>query len=309
VEIIGGNYWWKLVMLTNRYHHNRWSLEQNLVISDPERPSRRSYLINMFIFGAISLLVGGMIYFVVDRHFLVHSSEFETLLDASDVAIIVNDHREHEAHGVLLPVDAPKDLLRTEKSNYAYVTLLCDNSGLANARVLAYGLKRAKAQFPLIIMTLPFATEGLEDLVSLGATIEKISMVPTPFKRSNGKRPSFQRLCKYSKIHAWSLTKYSKLVFLDPSLLVVQNFDEVFQYPEFSAVKVVGDEFNTGMFVLEPSTTTHQEMLNVYKLAPPNYFGEQGFLNWFFQNRTANVISTRYNTVLRQKVLFIRIYY
>lgn len=47
---------------------------------------------------------------------------------------------------------------------------------------------------------------------------------------------------------------------------------------------------------------THKEMLDTYLLSPPNYFGDQGFLNWFFQNRTTNVISARYNTVLRQKV-------
>lgn len=63
-------------------------------------------------------------------------------------------------------------------------------------------------------------------------------------------------------------------------------------------------------------------MLESYKRTPPNYLGEQGFLNWFFQNQTntsgsgsgtntdtntttntnTKVISARYNTVLKQKV-------
>ena len=53
--------------------------------------------------------------------------------------------------------------------------------------------------------------------------------------------------------------------------------------------------------MLEPSLTTHRQMLESYKTVPPNFHGEQGFLNWFFHNRTTQVISARYNTVLRQK--------
>ena len=64
----------------------------------------------------------------------------------------------------------------------------------------------------------------------------------------------------------------------------------------------MGDEFNTGIFVMQPSLQTHQEMLQSYTQSPPNYQGEEGFLNWFFHNRTTRVISARYNTVLRQKV-------
>jgi hypothetical protein len=77
--------------------------------------------------------------------------------------------------------------------------------------------------------------------------------------------------------------------------------DEVFQYDEFSAVKVIGDEFNTAVFVFKPSVDTHQDMLSQYMHAPPQYMGEQGFMNWYFLNRTSHVISSRYNTVVRQK--------
>lgn len=41
--------------------------------------------------------------------------------------------------------------------------------------------------------------------------------------------------------------------------------------------------------------------MSSYQHAPAHYRGEQGFFNWFFLNRTTNVISARYNTVLRLK--------
>ena len=76
----------------------------------------------------------------------------------------------------------------------------------------------------------------------------------------------------------------------------------MFQFPELSAVKIAGDELNTGIFVFEPNQSTFRDMLATYTQAPSYYMGEQGFLNWFFLNRTTQVISARYNTVVRLKV-------
>lgn len=214
-------------MLTNRHHYTRWSLEQNrevIVEGTPQTSHQKSRWIRrgiiFLLFMLVSIVITATIKYLEGRLFY-HSEEFKSLLDATEAAIIVQDHRENDAHGVLLPVEAPKAPPKITNHNYAYVTLLCDNSGLANARVLAYALKRVKSAFQLVVMTSQFATEGLDDLITLGAAIEKISLLPAPFKRANGKRASFQKTCKYSKIHAWSLTKYSKLVYLDLSLLIV----------------------------------------------------------------------------------------
>lgn len=39
-----------------------------------------------------------------------------------------------------------------------------------------------------------------------------------------------------------------------------------------------------------------------YTMTPSHYFGEQGFLNYYFLNRTSHTMSARYNTVVRLKV-------
>lgn len=226
--------------LINRHHPTRWSLEQNQPVQDnssaEKLPRRRINRNSFFKILAIFLLLALMtFYFLWNTSSL--SSEEEILLEAATGSIMVQEHRENEAHGVLLPVEAPSVAIKGDKNQkYAFVTLVCDNEGLPNARVLAYALKRVKTAFSLLVMTLPNVTEGLDDLIILGATIEKIAMVPVPFRRPNGKRISYQKACKYSKIQAWSLTNYTKLVFLDSSLLVV-NVPFPFSYQSSSLLE------------------------------------------------------------------------
>lgn len=144
-----------------------------------------------------------------------HAHDLEDLYGG---ALVINDHRDMEAHGVLAP--AKKWDYRPKQANYGYVSLLCDDSAIPQARVLAYALKKVKSEYPLVFMVLPFVTKT-EELVALGAEIEKVPMVPTPFMRANGKRPGFGNTCQYSKIHAWSMTRFEKATYIDTNLLVV----------------------------------------------------------------------------------------
>lgn len=132
--------------------------------------------------------------------------------------LIVEDRRECEAHGVLVPAKSWE--YKPSQAKYAYVSLLCDDSALPQARVLAHSIRKVKSEYPLVFMTLPYVTKT-DELLALGAEIEKIPLVQAPFTRPNGKRPAFATMCKYSKIHAWSLTRFEKAVFIDTNLLVV----------------------------------------------------------------------------------------
>lgn len=55
----------------------------------------------------------------------------------------------------------------------------------------------------------------------------------------------------YTKLHLWSLTQYSKLVYLDADTLVLKNIDELFLRKELTAVPDVlpADTFNSGLMV------------------------------------------------------------
>lgn len=136
-----------------------------------------------------------------------------------DDYLIVENHREMESHGVLLPTRNWKD--KPKNGKYAYISLICDDSAVPQARVLAYSWKRVRSEYPLVFLTLPFVQQA-DELLQLGAEIERIPTVPAAmFKRPNGKRPAWHKLCRYSKIHAWNMTRYEKATFIDTNLLLV----------------------------------------------------------------------------------------
>ena len=58
-----------------------------------------------------------------------------------------------------------------------------------------------------------------------------------------------------TKLHCWTLTQFSKCVFLDADTLVVANCDDLFDREEFSAAPDAGwpDCFNSGVFVFRPN--------------------------------------------------------
>lgn len=221
--------------------------------------------------------------------------------DNEGLHLYVQDHREHEAHGVLHSPDRNAKIVRDGR--FSYVTLMCDDSWLPQLRVLVYSWKRIKSPFPMVVLTLPWARESTMELQLMGATIKDVDYLEVPFKRKNGRKMSFEKACRYSKIHAWNLTEYERSVFLDPTMMIVQNIDELFHYSaDFSGVKIVGDEFNTSLFVFKPNAEVYKRMLDSYQQSPPEHRGEQGFLNWFFSGHQTKVISARYNTVVRLKV-------
>ena len=69
--------------------------------------------------------------------------------------------------------------------------------------------------------------------------------------------------CTFSKLRAWTLTQFTKCVFMDADTLVLQNVDELFEREELSAAPDVGwpDCFNTGVFVFKPSKKTYDDLL------------------------------------------------
>ena len=55
----------------------------------------------------------------------------------------------------------------------------------------------------------------------------------------------------WTKLNAWKLTEYAKMIFMDADMICVQNIDELFERDEISAVPDCGwpSIFNSGLFV------------------------------------------------------------
>ena len=85
----------------------------------------------------------------------------------------------------------------------------------------------------------------------------------------SGDEESLAVLCRpelgvtFTKVAVWTLTQYSKCVFLDADTLVLQNVDELFLREELSAAPDVGwpDCFNSGVFVFRPSQDTFTSLI------------------------------------------------
>lgn len=95
----------------------------------------------------------------------------------------------------------------------------------------------------------------------------------------------------FTKLHAWRLTQFSKCVFLDAGMLVVQNCDELFQHDELSAVPDIGwpDCFNSGLFVYVPSMETFWDLISFAERQGSFDGGDQGLLNSYFRNWASDI--------------------
>ncbi|KAF1401234.1 Glycogenin-2, partial [Spheniscus humboldti] len=88
----------------------------------------------------------------------------------------------------------------------------------------------------------------------------------------------------FTKLYCWTLTHYSKCVFMDADTLVLCNVDELFDREEFSAAPDSGwpDCFNSGVFVFRPSLKTYNLLLRFAAEHGSFDGGDQGLLNSFF---------------------------
>ncbi|PWN36799.1 nucleotide-diphospho-sugar transferase [Meira miltonrushii] len=88
-----------------------------------------------------------------------------------------------------------------------------------------------------------------------------------------------------TKLHAWRLTGYDKIVFLDADILVLRPITHLFSITSsLAASPDIGwpDAFNSGLMVLTPSLTTFSAMRE-FAIQSGSWDGaDQGFLNDFF---------------------------
>ncbi|KAI3676125.1 hypothetical protein L1987_85724 [Smallanthus sonchifolius] len=81
----------------------------------------------------------------------------------------------------------------------------------------------------------------------------------------------------YSKLRIWQLTHYHKLIFIDSDLIVLNNLDSFFTYPQLSAVGNDKYMFNSGLIIIEPSQCMFDTLIkNIVTFGSYNG-GDQGF--------------------------------
>ncbi|XP_074517617.1 glycogenin-1a [Sebastes fasciatus] len=170
-------------------------------------------------------------------------------------------------------------------SDQAFVTLATNDSYAKGAMVLGQSLRNHNTTRKLVALIGPHVAEPCRDaLRSIFDEVRVVDIMDSgdAAHLSLMKRPDLG--VTFTKLHCWTLTHYSKCVFLDADTLVLSNIDELFEREELSAAPDPGwpDCFNSGVFVFRPSNETHEKLLTFCGENGSFDGGDQGVLNSFF---------------------------
>ncbi|XP_023439221.1 glycogenin-2 isoform X2 [Dasypus novemcinctus] len=170
-------------------------------------------------------------------------------------------------------------------ADQAFVTLATNDLYCQGALVLGQSLRNHRATRKLVVLISSQVSNLFR--VALSRVFDEIIEVNLIDSADYShlaflKRPELG--VTLTKLHSWTLTHYSKCVFLDADTLVLSNIDELFERGEFSAAPDPGwpDCFNSGVFVFQPSLKTHNLLLQ-HAMKHGSFDGaDQGLLNSFF---------------------------
>ncbi|XP_047432277.1 glycogenin-2 isoform X2 [Mugil cephalus] len=176
----------------------------------------------------------------------------------------------------------------------AFVTLATTDSYCMGATVVARSLRRHGTTRHIVVMVTPNISE--QSRLALENVFDEVITVDTmnsgdDLRLSLLGRPELG--ITFTKIHCWTLTQYSKCVFLDADTLVLGNVDTLFEREELSAAPDPGwpDCFNSGVFVFRPSLNTYTRLLDHAMQHGSFDGGDQGLLNSFFSGWPVEDIS------------------
>nr|ALS04394.1 glycogenin-1 [Acartia pacifica] len=169
----------------------------------------------------------------------------------------------------------------------AWVTLATNDSYSVGALTLAASLRRVNTTRQLVCVITEGVGEGM-----LNCLKQKFDHVIKVEELDSNDAANLKLLDRhdlgvtFTKIRCWTLTQFTKCVFLDADVLVLSHCDELFNRDELSAAPDAGwpDCFNSGVFVFKPSLETYQSILQYAKENGSFDGGDQGLLNSYFND-------------------------
>jgi alpha-N-acetylglucosamine transferase len=178
---------------------------------------------------------------------------------------------------------------------HAYATVLCNGEGyLPGVEALGSSLKASGTQEPMVLIATPEVRPVTrERLTGQGWTVREVEPIANPNPSTQRMLPRFG--AAYTKLRAWQLVEFDKVVLLDADTIVLQNIDDLFARPEIAAAPdfFLPDRFSSGVMVLEPRQATFDRMVQALSTAESYDGGDQGFLNGFFESWYAMPVAHR----------------
>ncbi|XP_058042005.1 glycogenin-2 isoform X2 [Ahaetulla prasina] len=172
-------------------------------------------------------------------------------------------------------------------TDQAFVTLATNDVYCHGALVLGQSLRNHKTSRRLAILITPQVSREMR--AALRTIFDSVVDVKEIDSNDLVHLTLLKRLelgVTFTKLHCWTLTQYSKCVFMDADTLVLCNVDELFEREELSAAPDSGwpDCFNSGVFVFQPSLKTFKQLLQFASEHGSFDGGDQGLLNSFFSS-------------------------
>jgi alpha-N-acetylglucosamine transferase len=166
----------------------------------------------------------------------------------------------------------------------AYVTTLCNGAGYVPG-VEALGRSLARTDTPhdkLLLVTDDVPLTAVHALCRDGWRAHKVDPIENPNPTTD---QFFARFANtFTKLRAFELEEFDKLVLLDADTIALQNIDDLFERPGVSAAPdfLLPDRFNSGVLVIEPKKELFARMMEQLFTSASYDGGDQGFLNTFF---------------------------
>lgn len=166
----------------------------------------------------------------------------------------------------------------------AYVTMICGGDAyVPGIEALGRSLVESGTTRPRLVMTAPdVPASAKRRLAAAGWQIREVEPIPNPhpegvllFKRFGA---------SFTKLRAFELIEFERVVFLDADTIVLRNIDDLFDRPAIAAAPdfFMPDRFNSGVMVIEPSLGLFARLQAKLAAAPSYDGGDQGFLNSFW---------------------------
>lgn len=196
-------------------------------------------------------------------------------------------------HGQL-PNRTNYQLNRASPTENAYATLLYGNF-LLGTQVLGQSLKESGTANDMIVLCTKDVPESSKVILkNEGWIVKDVEEINNPYGGGKLRNPHagdridhFRKVM--TKIEAWRLTEYRRVLLIDSDIVVVRNIDYVFNCGEFCVVTRHSDQINSGVIVLKPSIKVYNDMIDKlnrlealpeYSNYPTNH--DQGFLVVYF---------------------------
>ncbi|KAK9332002.1 glycosyl transferase family 64 domain-containing protein [Lipomyces starkeyi] len=183
----------------------------------------------------------------------------------------------------------------------SFASMICMEGDFIPVRTLVHSLQQTETNADIVVVVMiPLGDEKRDQLTKLGAKLVDTEPIKVEIDESQtsaaekqiekeatdkdkSEDPKRLRMCRSNAIQAWRLTQWDRVLYMHPEMLAVENIDDVFQEPPFTATLELGGILDDSIMLLEPNMDIYSELKRaMVKTAQLPH--DVGFLNYFFKD-------------------------